>query len=123
MIERRQHPRVVTEFPVRVCNRLGAVMKTQLLDLSLSGLGLAANDALVAHLQGDIQDTTRVMPEEFRVEFTLPLNDQELAIGLYCRLVYRRRLSQHAYQMGVRILKYDAESENRLERYVHSRLM
>lgn len=103
-------------------NRNDSVMDTQLLDLSLGGMRLAASDGLVDHIQAEDKNGKRVFPEEFRVDFTLPLDAETVAIGLQCRLVYKRRLSQHDYQIGLKILAYEGASEERLRRYIASRL-
>ena len=120
--ERRQHPRILVKFPVIVSNLAGLPMESRLLDLSLGGFKLAANDALIEHIQSEGEEGKSLSPEELRLDFTVSLHDEELRIGVHCRVVHKRRLSQHSYQVGLRILEYDDESENKLRRYIASQL-
>ena len=120
--ERRQHPRILVKFPVIVSNLAGLPMESRLLDLSLGGFKLAANDALIEHIQSEGEEGKSLSPEELRLDFTVSLHDEELHIGVLCRVVHKRRLSQHSYQVGLRILEYDDESENKLRRYIASQL-
>lgn len=110
------------EIPARVYNQPGEVMMTGLLDISLGGLRLAADSALIAHIEGEGDDGNRIVPHEFRVEFTLPGGAETPPVALHCRLVYKRRLSQHSYQIGLKTLEFDGESEAMLRRYITSNL-
>lgn len=120
--ERRHHPRVWVEFPAIVSNLAGLTMEAKLLDLSLGGFKMAADDALIEHIQSDNEEGTSPSPEELRLEFTVSLEAENLRIGVHCRVAHKRRISQHSYQVGLRTLEYEEESENKLQRYIASRL-
>ncbi len=121
-IERRQHPRIPLEAPVRVFGRAGGSREASLVDLSVGGLRLSVDDALLDFVEEDDSPGHRIVPTEFRVEYALLLDGQPLAVGVQCRLVYKRRLSQHAYQIGLKALAYDPGHEERVLRYVTATL-
>lgn len=97
-------------------------MQGRLRNLSLRGLSLAADESLLEHIQSFDERGVALFPEEFSALFSLPLEGRLLEVEVHCRLVHKRRLSQHAYHLGITILHYRGESEAHLERYIDAHL-
>ncbi|MBY4678028.1 PilZ domain-containing protein [Marinobacterium arenosum] len=112
--ERRLHPRVDVSLPVEVCNSWGATVVAQLVNLSVGGL-LVSGDQRLAELYSPEMGSGQSLTVSFSLEGQPLLFD--------CRVVYKRRLSQSAFEFGLQFCWLDDYTRNRLTEYVDQRLL
>ncbi|MEJ1369412.1 MAG: PilZ domain-containing protein [Candidatus Sedimenticola sp. (ex Thyasira tokunagai)] len=116
--DRRIYYRLNDDLPAKVFNQAGEAMDAHIVELSVGGLKFEADDALVDHIQLLDQFGKTVFQEKIRTEFSLQQGNMEVSVTLHCRQVYKRRLSQHLYHIGVLILSYEERADEQLKSYI-----
>ncbi len=107
-VELRRHPRLDVDIPVGVVDTEGVARAGRLINLSAEGV-LLAGDSQFYHYLVRAQERRKQEksgPVEAVVMFTLP-GDSPCFYQVQCRMVHTRRLSQHLFHIGFKIIAFD----------------
>ncbi len=93
-------------------------MDARIVELSVGGLKFEADNVLVDHIQVIDPFGNALSQEKIWTEFSLLMGNMEVPVKLQCRQVYKRRLSQHLYYIGMLILNYEERADEQLKSYI-----
>lgn len=120
MTDLQRHPRLSTRIAVEVTNQSGVSTRTWIRNLSPGGVMIDGDGAFKTLVCGEQALDPLYRPIEIRIHCLLP--GEALPLTTRCRLVYVRRLSQHAFNLGFRFVDLDGRQASLLDRYVHHQL-
>ncbi len=106
--ELRRHPRLEVDIPVGVVDTEGVARAGRLINLSTEGVLLAGDRQFYRYLvrAEERRKHEKTGPVEASVMFTLP-GDKPCFYQVQCRMVHTRRLSQHLFHIGFKIIAFD----------------
>lgn len=118
MTELRLHPRISSELQATISNDAGDRANTRIRNLSPGGLMVEADpDLKQLVFKGHEQDKDPLFnPIEMDIWIELP--NQIGRFHSRARLLYVRRLSQNAFEMGLRYVAISAVHAQMMEQYV-----
>ncbi|MES9900003.1 MAG: PilZ domain-containing protein [Sedimenticola sp.] len=116
--DRRIYYRLNDDLPAKVFNQAGEAMDARIVELSVGGLKFEADNVLVDHIQVIDPFGNALSQEKIWTEFSLLMGNMEVPVKLQCRQVYKRRLSQHLYYIGMLILNYEERADEQLKSYI-----
>ncbi len=116
---KRAHPRITREIPVEIeLPELGAVHATAV-NISCAGLQLVCDHGTIETLlpEGARTPPGALLSLQVRLAHASQ-DDHSAVIGVSCRTVFTRRVSEREYRIGLSIQSFDDDGYERLERYI-----
>ena len=117
--ERRHYLRINTSLNAEVINRNGETFDASITDLSMSGLTLEGEAAILQHIEAINPETGEpFFPLEASILFHLQLDNTRYYFKVTCRLIHKHRVSQKTLILGMRILAIDEGERNQFTRFI-----
>ena len=101
-VERRRFPRMRVAFPLEVCDLAGASVPAVAIDISSDGIQFECDILIAKQIVPDVSELVFTQNVELKLKCELPLSDGNVSqVTLPGKVVYVRRASQNAYNIGV----------------------
>lgn len=121
LVELRRHPRFASRFPARALNARGEGVDVLVTNISLSGLRLEGDLALIQTLWPGLERLNDHVPVELQVAFVLPASEgRPVSVRAHCRTAYARAEGEASYQIGMMITAFD-EGRDAYTAYIQNR--
>ena len=119
----RHHQRINTDLAVEVEASPGNWIKTRISNLSRAGIMLECSPSTLTRILPNHSPVSPRQAVRMRTRFSVPvISVQDVQVNVACDVIYVRRLSQKAFNIGMQFVEFDGSGEEYVNQYIDKNL-
>jgi hypothetical protein len=121
---RREFPRVETEFLVEIVQPNGKLVPAGAVNISQAGLQLACDRPTAERIVKEARQVGQGHPAETDVKFALPFADgARRPVEAHCQIIWSKKVEENSYRIGIRFLDVTGQGDDALTRFIEESML